>query len=85
MLVLTRRIGEEIVIANNIRVKIVSIKGDRIRIGITAPDNVTVDRAEVHNRRMEFVEVPVHAMADADTVQLGELANQSASDETLVH
>ena len=48
MLVLTRRVGEEIVIANNIHIKVVSIKGDRIRIGITAPENVTVDRAEVH-------------------------------------
>ena len=51
MLVLTRRPGEEIIIDNNIRITVVSIKGDRIRIGIEAPPSVTVDRQEIHERR----------------------------------
>jgi len=54
MLVLTRKVGEEIVIDNNIRVTITSIKGDKVRIGITAPPDVTVDRAEIHERRRQF-------------------------------
>lgn len=54
MLVLTRRVGEEIVIDGNIRVTIVSIKGDSVRVGITAPPSVVVDREEVHHRRAEF-------------------------------
>jgi len=52
MLVLTRKVGEEIVIGDNIRVKIVSIKGDRIRVGIEAPSHVQVNRAEIHDRKM---------------------------------
>ena len=54
MLVLTRRIGEEIVIADNIRVKIVAVHGNRVRLGIVAPQDVTVHREEVHRQRMEF-------------------------------
>jgi carbon storage regulator CsrA len=37
MLVLTRRVGEEIVIANNIHVTVVSIRGECVRLGIAAP------------------------------------------------
>jgi carbon storage regulator len=51
MLVLTRRPGEEIVIDGNIRITVVSVKGDRIRIGIEAPPSVVVDRQEIHERR----------------------------------
>jgi carbon storage regulator len=51
MLVLSRRIGEEIVIDGGIRVTVVEIKGNRIRLGITAPEGVPVDRQEVHQRR----------------------------------
>jgi len=51
MLVLTRRLGEEIIIDGNIRLTVVSIKGDRVRIGIEAPPSVTVDRQEIHERR----------------------------------
>jgi carbon storage regulator len=60
MLVLTRRLGEEIVIDGDIRVTVVAIKGNQVRLGITAPKCVTVDRAEVHQRRDEFlVETPL--------------------------
>lgn len=58
MLVFTRRIGEEIVIDGNIRVTVTEIRGDKVRIGITAPEFVRVDREEVHKRRNEFAESP---------------------------
>jgi carbon storage regulator len=54
MLVLTRRVGEEIVINGDIRIKVLMSKGDRVRLGITAPESVRVDRQEVHERRSEF-------------------------------
>jgi carbon storage regulator len=56
MLVLSRRVGEEIIIAGNIRVTVASIKGDKVRLGITAPPDVRIDREEVHNRIREFIE-----------------------------
>jgi carbon storage regulator len=51
MLVLSRRPGEEIVIAGNIRVTVLAVNGGHIRLGIAAPPAVTVDRQEVHERR----------------------------------
>lgn len=51
MLVLTRRVGEQLVIAGNIRVTVVSIHGERVRIGITAPRSVNVAREEILTRQ----------------------------------
>jgi carbon storage regulator len=53
MLVLTRKVGEQLVIDDNIIVTIVSIDGNKVRLGIQAPRSVQVDRAEVHQRRLE--------------------------------
>ena len=47
MLVLTRTVGEEIVIAGNIRVRVSEVKGGRIKLAIEAPREVTVRRQEV--------------------------------------
>jgi carbon storage regulator len=47
MLVLTRREGEEIVIRGDIRLMIVEVTGQRVRLGITAPPSVHVAREEV--------------------------------------
>ncbi len=51
MLVLSRRVGEQIVIDGSIYVTVVAIKGNTIRLGVTAPESVCVDRAEIHERR----------------------------------
>lgn len=59
MLVLTRNVGEKIIIADNIRITIVSIKGGKVRVGIDAPDDVRVDREEIHQRRAELLAEPV--------------------------
>lgn len=54
MLVLTRHVGEEIVIGGTVRVKIVSVQNLRVKLGITAPQHVTIHRQEVHQRIEEF-------------------------------
>ncbi len=58
MLVLTRKIGQEIVIGDSIRITITAIGPHKVRVGITAPPATRVDRAEVHRRRQEFVVRP---------------------------
>jgi carbon storage regulator len=50
MLVLSRRLGESIVINGNVTVTVVAFRGEKVRLGITAPDDVQVDRSEVHDR-----------------------------------
>jgi carbon storage regulator len=47
MLALTRRIGEEVLIAGDIRVTVVGVKGNQVRLGITAPSTVPVARLEL--------------------------------------
>ena len=54
MLVLSRKVGEEIVIGGNIRIKVVEIRGGKVRLGIVAPRDVPVDRQEIHEKRATF-------------------------------
>ena len=53
MLVLSRGQQETIVIGGDIRVTVVAVKGNKVRLGITAPDHVRVDREEVHRRLVQ--------------------------------
>jgi len=53
MLVLTRRVGEAIIVDDNIHVTVVSITGGKVRLGIDAPPLVKVDREEVVQRKMQ--------------------------------
>lgn len=50
MLILTRRIGESIVIEDNIKVAVLGVKGNQVRLGIEAPRKVAVHREEIYNR-----------------------------------
>lgn len=49
MLVLSRHENEAIVVGDNIRIVVVSIRGDKVRLGIEAPKDVSVHRLEVQN------------------------------------
>ncbi len=51
MLILTRYPNEVIVIGADVRVTVLGVKGNRVRIGIDAPREVAVDRLEIHERK----------------------------------
>ena len=51
MLVLGRKIGEEIIIDDEIRIIILEVQDDRVRLGITTPKETRVDRREIYERR----------------------------------
>ena len=53
MLVLSRKRGEVIIIGDDIKVVVVDVIGDKVRIGVEAPRDVVVDRQEIHNRKMK--------------------------------
>ncbi len=53
MLILTRKIGEGIILGDDIRISIMEIRGKQIRIGIEAPQNVVVLREEIYQRIQE--------------------------------
>lgn len=48
MLVLTRKLNESIMIGDNVKITIVDVKGDQVKLGITAPREVSVHREEVY-------------------------------------
>lgn len=50
MLILTRRPGETVMIGNDVTVTVLGVKGNQVRIGIQAPDDVRVDREEIRAR-----------------------------------
>jgi carbon storage regulator len=54
MLVLTRKVGEQIVIGDDIHLMVVAIQGANVRLGISAPKDVVVDRQEVHEQRRQL-------------------------------
>lgn len=48
MLVLTRKVDESIMIGDDIRITVVAVKGDHVRVGVDAPKNVPIHRREVY-------------------------------------
>jgi carbon storage regulator len=55
MLILARRIDESVMIGNNVTVKVLSIREGVVKLGIAAPRDVVVDRAEIHHRKQREV------------------------------
>ena len=53
MLVLSRKTNESIVIGEDIKITIVAVQGDKVRIGVEAPKNIPVHRQEVHDQIIE--------------------------------
>ena len=62
MLAMTRRVGESIIINNDVEVTILDVKGDQIKVGINAPKTVPIYRKEIFNQIKEENE---SAMIDA--------------------
>lgn len=50
MLILTRRVGESVVIGDEVTVTVLGVKGNQVRIGVNAPKTVSVHREEIFDR-----------------------------------
>lgn len=50
MLILTRRIGETLMVGDNVSITVLGVKGNQVRIGVNAPKEVSVHREEIYQR-----------------------------------
>lgn len=78
MLVLSRKVGEELVIGDNIRIVISAVAGNRVSVGIEAPRDVHIVRGELKAIRDEFAAEP----AQSTSQQEGPITAASACDST---
>jgi len=67
MLILTRRVGETVMIGNEVTVTVLGVKGNQVRIGVNAPKDVAVHREEIYER-IKREEDPNSGSPDAKTV-----------------
>lgn len=66
MLILTRRVGESLMIGDDINVTVLSIRGNQVRIGVNAPKNVSVHREEIYERIRHEGDAPADAEDSED-------------------
>jgi carbon storage regulator len=74
MLILTRRVGETVVIGTDVTVTVLGVKGNQVRLGVNAPREVAVHREEIYERIQSE-----HAGADAKKVTNGSGARANHS------
>jgi carbon storage regulator len=67
MLILTRRAGEPLNIDDDVRVTVLGVKGNQVRIGITAPKSVAVHREKIYQKVLQEMARADAALSDADS------------------
>jgi carbon storage regulator len=68
MLVLSRKLNEDICIGDDVRVRVVEVRGDRVRLGVLAPRSVPVHRSEVIGRVHDEAQLTVGHVAELPKV-----------------
>ena len=56
MLILTRRVGETLMVGDDVTITVLGIKGNQVRIGVNAPKDIAVHREEIYLRIQDQVE-----------------------------
>ncbi|MDP3682299.1 MAG: carbon storage regulator CsrA [Ignavibacteria bacterium] len=67
MLILTRKIDEEIIIDSEIKIKIISISENNIKLGITAPPNIEILRGEIYEKVVQSTREAVSQIKNSTT------------------
>ncbi|MDP3150474.1 MAG: carbon storage regulator CsrA [Ignavibacteria bacterium] len=67
MLILTRKIDEEIIIDSEIKIKIISISENNIKLGITAPPNIEILRGEIYEKVVQSTREAISQIKNSTT------------------
>ena len=81
MLILTRKIGEGIILGDDIRISVLEIRGKQIRIGIEAPSDIVVLREEIY-KRIQEENLQAAGVRDVDLKEIAKLWKQKKEDES---
>ena len=69
MLILTRRVGETLMIGDDVTVTVLGVKGNQVRIGVNAPKDVSVHREEIYERIKKEQQLQQQSLPVADSTQ----------------
>lgn len=77
MLILTRRVGENVIVGDDITISVIEVRGDAVRIGIQAPQSVSVHREEVYRELQRANQ----AAATADDAAIGAIVQELSRED----
>ncbi len=85
MLILTRKVGEAVMIGHDVKITVLHVKGNQIRLGIDAPSSVAVHREEIFSRIQNSQLSPLSQLAQSVPIGPGVAATLSLSGSSLMN